>query len=234
MQANACGGIQRFAIALLIAAGIVHVCGLSIVTHARAGGRDGQPAGVGRATPSVSDQLQISAAPLNPNFVQCLANPQIGARSNSDVDQALGEIPSPQDFSYTSGVQVAGLFDRGALPANYDLRTFGRVTSVKDQNPYGTCWAFASCGSLESGLLPSETWDFSEDNMVLASGFGYRRLPTTAAANDYVHRLLGPLGRPCQRERGRVQGRLHSAQPDPAQARAGGQLDSHPWLGARQ
>jgi len=45
------------------------------------------------------------------------------------------------------------------------------MTSVKNQDPYGTCWAFASCGSMESSLMPGESTDFSEDNMVLTSGF---------------------------------------------------------------
>ena len=57
------------------------------------------------------------------------------------------------------------------LPGAYDLRALDRVTQVKDQGSYGTCWAFAACGSLESGLLPGETHDFSEDNLVLTSGF---------------------------------------------------------------
>ena len=39
------------------------------------------------------------------------------------------------------------------MPLWYDLRTGGHVTPVRDQAPYGTCWAFAALGSLESTML---------------------------------------------------------------------------------
>ena len=129
------------------------------------------PAGASRTTPQAGSALHVSAAPPNPAFVQSSMGSPFGAQSSADVGQALGDIPGPQDFSYTRGMQVAVTRVFGMPPATYDLRSLGRVTSVKNQNPYGTCWAFASCGSLESDLLPGETWDFSEDNMVLTSGF---------------------------------------------------------------
>ncbi len=53
----------------------------------------------------------------------------------------------------------------GALPSYYDLRQQGRVTPVKAQVIDGPCWAFTAIGSLESCLLPGETWNFSENNM---------------------------------------------------------------------
>jgi uncharacterized repeat protein (TIGR01451 family) len=51
------------------------------------------------------------------------------------------------------------------LPSYYDLRLLGKLTPVGDQGSSGVCWAFASLGSLESCLLPNETWNFSENNM---------------------------------------------------------------------
>jgi len=40
-----------------------------------------------------------------------------------------------------------------SLPAVYDLRNDGFVTSVKDQASTGTCWAHAALGSAESNML---------------------------------------------------------------------------------
>ena len=40
-----------------------------------------------------------------------------------------------------------------ALPARYDLRELGRVTSVKHQGIPGPCWAFAALGAMESNWL---------------------------------------------------------------------------------
>lgn len=42
---------------------------------------------------------------------------------------------------------------RAALPPTYDLRDSNDVTSVKDQNIFGTCWAFSAIAAFESALL---------------------------------------------------------------------------------
>ncbi len=81
----------------------------------------------------------------------------------------LGLIPSPLDLSHLRG-QPAPL-PTDTIPSSYDLRTTGKVTSVKDQGPCGSCWAFGTFGSLESALLPGATWDFSENNLKNLSGF---------------------------------------------------------------
>ena len=39
------------------------------------------------------------------------------------------------------------------FPSSFDLRTLNLITPVKNQNPYGTCWTFAACASLESNAL---------------------------------------------------------------------------------
>ena len=39
------------------------------------------------------------------------------------------------------------------LPSKYDSRTYNYVTSVKDQNPYGSCWAHAALASIESYMI---------------------------------------------------------------------------------
>lgn len=40
-----------------------------------------------------------------------------------------------------------------SLPSSYDARTENRVTSVKNQSPFGTCWSFAYCSAAESSLI---------------------------------------------------------------------------------
>ena len=37
---------------------------------------------------------------------------------------------------------------RATLPSKYDSRDYSYVTSVKNQNPYGSCWAHAAMGSV--------------------------------------------------------------------------------------
>ena len=80
-----------------------------------------------------------------------------------------GEIPSPVDFSYTSGQLISmdgGSFSDGSVfPSSYDLRNYGRVSTVKNQGSAGVCWAFATIASLESYLLPGESLDLSENHM---------------------------------------------------------------------
>ena len=40
-----------------------------------------------------------------------------------------------------------------AYPEKYDARDYDLITSVKDQNPFGTCWAFACCSAAETSLI---------------------------------------------------------------------------------
>ncbi|MBQ4431627.1 MAG: hypothetical protein II877_09000 [Synergistaceae bacterium] len=52
-----------------------------------------------------------------------------------------------------------------ALPSRYDLRDYGRITSVKNQGIPGPCWAFAAMGALESSWLtqyPGKAPDLSD------------------------------------------------------------------------
>lgn len=112
------------------------------------------------------------------------------------VLQAGEMVPDPITLSHARGQAV---FPTTAYPASYDLRTQGKLTPVKNQNPYGTCWAFASLASLESGLMPGQPWDFSENHLVRWSGFdnapqgAYDHGGNATMAAAYLARWQGPV-----------------------------------------
>jgi len=130
------------------------------------------------------DQVQVSIAPVNPAFTYYLETKNLPRAIVKD-GQALGIVPSPVDLSHLKGAKVSWAaveaqaaesgtdltvetadIQANGFPITYDLRALGRVSGVRDQGDCGSCWAFAAYGSLESGLLPGQTWDFSENNML--------------------------------------------------------------------
>ncbi|MRS03064.1 hypothetical protein EG832_07560, partial [bacterium] len=142
---------------------------------------------------------QITMAPLNPEWLAYEQN-QTADRAimaTTDTGNALGYVPSPVDLRHLKGKIVTGVAQTYA--PSYDLRTVGKVTSVKNQNPYGTCWAFATFGSLESYLLPTETRNFSELNMAMRSGFdgGLNSGGNRLTAIAYLARWSGPVDEIC-------------------------------------
>ena len=69
-------------------------------------------------------------------------------------------------------VPVRGTLPRvkGRLPASYDSRAQGLVTSVKDQDTAGICWAFSAVSAMETdairqGLADVNTVDWSEAHL---------------------------------------------------------------------
>lgn len=82
-----------------------------------------------------------------------------------------------------------------AADNRYDLREEGKVTSVKDQGPNGSCWAFATYGSAESVLMPDERMDFSEKHMRNTHGFdwGPSEGGTRTVSSAYLARRSGPV-----------------------------------------
>jgi C1A family cysteine protease/PKD repeat protein len=163
---------------------------------------------------TVNNQSLISA-PLNPQFVKYQESLNNTVRSNSivlskssalsdsDAEFLTGYIPGPVDLSYLKGEQItpdSGIHAEfqalSAYPDSYDLRSLGKVTPVEDQGTSGCCWAFATYASLESYLLPGETWDFSENNLKNTAGFDLN--PNSGGGNEfmstaYLVRWSGPV-----------------------------------------
>lgn len=150
--------------------------------------------------PAYAQAQELKLAPLNPEFEKMINNNRRGILRNASRTpdgHGLGLRPSPLDLSHIMGRSSTGARTMRAVPASYDLRTLGRLTPVKDQGEYGTCWAFASYGSLESCLLlsPGETWDFSENNLVNLAGFdyGFDGGGNGDMSTAYLARWTGPI-----------------------------------------
>ena len=58
-----------------------------------------------------------------------------------------------------------------ALPAKYDLREKKRMSLIRNQGKYGTCWAFGALSAMESVLLPESQQVFSVDHMSMSNSF---------------------------------------------------------------
>jgi C1A family cysteine protease len=148
-----------------------------------------------KAQPAITEPSAPLQAPLNPAFARYEAQFPLGTPQWIATGLGFGLLPDPVDLSYARALTRTRALD-GAYPASFDLRATGKVTSVKNQNPYGTCWTFASLGSLESCLMPGQNLDFSEDNMARTSGFDFD--PYTGGgqlymSTAYVTRWSGPV-----------------------------------------
>ena len=145
----------------------------------------------------------VTAAPLSSAYVAWrlrslspfVGLPGVGS-SASDGTDGVGYTPEPLDLQISpSSEATLG----GVLPGSFDLRTAGKLTPIRDQGSYGTCWAFATFGSLESSLLPSDTEDFSEDNLALGSDYYttgtdlYNQGGNALMATAYLARWAGPV-----------------------------------------
>ena len=93
--------------------------------------------------------------------------------TNSDSIKRIGHVlpiipPAPVDLSHLDenppifekhqnstreNISDAVSNSPATLPVSYDIRRNGWVPPVRDQAPFGTCWAFASLGSMESNYL---------------------------------------------------------------------------------
>lgn len=153
------------------------------------------------AAVAAGSQNQGSEAPINPAFVKCLEDLGRGKLTESTSGgHALGLIPTPVDFSYTRGLAARLPRPAGGLPSSYDLRAVtDKLTPIRDQAQCGSCWAFATYGSLESVLLPGMWNNFSEKDLICRHGFdwgpcaGGNHLMSTA----YLARWDGPKGETC-------------------------------------
>ena len=75
--------------------------------------------------------------------------------------------------SYSTAVEIGNDVDEvpmgraAAYPSYYNAADQGYVTSVKNQEPYGMCWAFGMASLLETSFLTQGigTYDLSEEHL---------------------------------------------------------------------
>ena len=120
-------------------------------------------------------KYQRTAAMLAATFTALLAVSSfsfVQAEENTEISfPALEEIPFAdmlkdqldRDLNVPATYANTGV----DLPASYDLRDYQLSTSVKNQDPLGTCWAFAATAAVESNYLlkTGVAPDFSEKHL---------------------------------------------------------------------
>jgi C1A family cysteine protease len=141
---------------------------------------------------NLSAQKKLEQAPLNPEFKKYQKNP------DKYKNEKFGYIPPPFRMNFDNFRNLEKTNNENkSLPSSYDLRAENAVTLVKDQNPYGTCWAFAAMASLESRwkILDNTDYNLSEKNLVTCSGYllGVNDGGNQQMSGAYITRLDGPI-----------------------------------------
>lgn len=154
------------------------------------------PASIGK------EEKKIKKAPMSLEFQNYLDLKKKGKlKTITSEKHALGLIPSP----YKPGKATAKTSDSlektqvngEGFPASYDLRTLGKVSSVKDQGNCGSCWTFATMGSLESHWLVSggSESNLSENNLKECHNFEWAPCEggNMEIATSYLSKNQGPI-----------------------------------------
>jgi len=143
-----------------------------------------------------------SFAPVNPEYIDYVNADQQSTMMQKPLDPIGGRIPSfrfahvPETINlpHSKATKSIQLYGAAAFPPSFDLRNQNKLTPVRNQGSSGSCWAFATIGSLESFFLPNTMWDFSENNLKNSSGFdiGPNSGGNRTMSAAYLARWSGP------------------------------------------
>ncbi len=122
---------------------------------------------------SISLYTNSAAANINGQVVELQDKVQM---VSDKLYVPIGDIAQYINYNFamnykTASAAMSQIAAEVELPKRYDMRELGRVTPVRDQGLYGTCWAFASLAALETTLTPQENLVFSPDHMSLCNSF---------------------------------------------------------------
>jgi len=143
-------------------------------------------------------QNKLTTAPYDAAYYRAIGQKGNQVKKLSESNTSLGYIPAPFSFHFNGKDQDASkLKSTGELPVRYDLREEGLVTPVKNQGSTGSCWTFATIGSIESRWLGLEniSYDLSEQNLGMCHDFewGINDGGNDMIAAAYLTRLDGPV-----------------------------------------
>lgn len=101
--------------------------------------------------------------PVSPEFLEWMRSNNRDSSSYREEISGIyyrgGEIPSPIDRTqiWKDPPRILTLEGKSApfeeLPVSYDIRPANRVSKIRSQSPWGTCWAFAGIAAMESSYL---------------------------------------------------------------------------------
>ncbi|MBQ3450610.1 MAG: putative Ig domain-containing protein [Synergistaceae bacterium] len=161
------------------------------------------------------DDSEGSFASLSPEFLQWQQEHK-QQENTSDIpayyskpssEHPNGYIPLPVDFSHLANnlpvenadtslvINVKSNVGADALPSEFDLRDVNGksyVSSIKSQSPWGTCWAHAALGSMESNYMMQGKSELNLSEMHLA-WFTYKNSDKSRAFGDYNNSGLSTI-----------------------------------------
>ncbi|WP_405270263.1 C1 family peptidase [Methanobrevibacter sp.] len=159
----------------------------------------------------INNQFINNSATVSAGAVYSVLNRDTLIENNSyddnraPVNSTISQIHSLDSFIRSLGYDLynSSYNENIQIPYRYNLVDHSFVTSVKNQQGSGNCWAFASLAALESCILKASNvnYDFSEENMknlmAMFSNYGWQVDPNGGGIDEisigYLVGWLGPI-----------------------------------------